>query len=171
MGITKVNFKNNLVRTLDKLLKAEIGTTYVNSVLGNLPITYTTVFPSNFKAYADKLPLIVIEDGGRDGSDLMEMGGRSTYIDTFVISIIAGGYKNEYHDSFLKNALSDQIYFLFDKMTYDFKNYDTDTNGTVEGNIRTYIELANNVQPDVVSMFSRHRSRLRLQIETLIYNN
>lgn len=170
MGISKKNYKNNLTRTLHYLIKAKLGATYTNTDLGNLPITYVSVFPSDFKAYADKLPLIIIEEGGRDGSELMELGGRSIYRDSYTIYVVAGGYKEDYHNSFLKNALTDDIFFLFDKKTYDFKNYDTETTGTVEGNIKTAVELANPALTDKISTFSRHRDRIRLIIETLIYN-
>ena len=171
MSITKKNFKNNLTRTLYFKLIDAIGTTYINATLGNLAITYVTVFPSDFKAYKNKLPLIILEEDRRDRSLLYEQGGRSSYIDTYNIHIVAGGYKNEFNDSFLKNALSDEVYFLFDREVYDYKNYDTDETGTVEGNIRTSIELATSIQPDVVSAYTRHRTKLRLSIETLIYNN
>ncbi|MDD4804007.1 MAG: hypothetical protein PHN69_02430 [Candidatus Pacebacteria bacterium] len=170
MAITKKNYKNNLTRTLFYLIKEELGTTYTNTDLGNLPITYVSVYPSDFKAYADKLPLIIIEEGGRDGSELMELGGRSIYRDSYTIYVVAGGYKEDYHNTFLKNALTDDIYFLFDKKTYDFKNYDTETNGNVEGTIKIAVELANSAQTDKISEFSRHRDRLRLSVETLIYN-
>jgi hypothetical protein len=170
MTITKKNYKNNLTRTLYYLIKGELGTTYTNTDLGNLPITYVSVFPSDFKAYADKLPLIIIEEGGRDGSELMELGGRSIYRESYTIYVVAGGSKEDYHNSFLKNALTDDIFFLFDKKTYDFKNYDTETNGTVEGTIKTAVELANSAQSDKISAFSRHRDRLRVSVETLIYN-
>jgi len=168
MTISQTNYKSNLVESIYNKLKTIVGTTYTNSGLGNLTITYVVGYPPDITIYKDSLPVIIIGKPVGARPEQFEQGGNRKYSDNLYIEVIAGGYNDEYANEFLKNYLTDKIVFGFDQKVYSFTNYDT---STIEGIYNcNCTEMARTVA-DVSSVYERHHSVAQLTVWTTINNN
>lgn len=168
MAISKVNYTSNLVESIYNKMVTIVGTTYTNSGLGNLPITYVKGYPPDIEVFKDSLPLIIMGSPIKQRPEQFEQGGDRKYADQLYIEIIAGGYSDDLANEFQKNYLVDSILFGFDQKVYNLTNYDT---STIEGRINITCMEVTRQQADKISVYERHHSTLMLTMWTTINNN
>ena len=164
MAISTNNFKSNLTESIYNQIKTLVGTTYTNNI-GTVNITYISGYPTDITVYKNDLPLIILDRGIRQRQGAYEQGGRRRYDENYNIYVIAGGYKNESVNEFMKNSLTDKILFGFDSRVFNFTNYDT---MAVEG---TYFTNSNEVfrlPPTMFSVYEAHKSQILLNVQTAV---
>lgn len=165
--ISKTDYTSNLTETLYNKILSIVGATYTCSQ-GVKNIKIVGAYPLDIETYANELPLIILDKGNKGRTEQLELGGKRKYSDSFYIYIIAGGFKDELVNEFMKNSLVDKLLFGFDNKVFDFINYNTNV---IEGIYHTDIEELYRVNPTQYSVFEAHKSVLQLRVWSAIRND
>jgi len=167
--ISKYNFTSNLERSLFEQLKLIVGTTYTHNTGGTKNIKFIAGYPSDFKKYADDLPLIVIQRLGSPQNLQGEMGGKRIVEPSYYIHVFAGGYTRETHNEFMKNGIVDLIEFGFDNKVFNYKDY-SGSPATVVGRITSNSLVLDTSRRDKINVFENHHGIVSLDLEIWIKN-
>ena len=159
MSISQVNFTSNLEENIFNRIKTVMGTTYTHPTLGTKTITFSGAYPADMEGYMVNLPIVIFTRGTKPRPTQFEQGGRRKYNDVFYVDIIAGGYKDNTTNAFMKNALVDLLLFGFDNKRFDYVNYGL---GTTEGEYRIETYEVARVPSNRESVYERNHAQIML---------
>lgn len=165
--ISKTNYTSNLIESIFNKIKTVLGSTYTSPAGETINLTFLGAYPRDIEAYKSNLPLIILDRNYKYRPVQAEQGGRTKYTDNFYVYVIAGGFSDENTNEFMKNELMDKLLFGFDRSTFDFINYDTNS---VEGIYNTDAQEVLRMQPSIYSVFEAHKSQILLTVTSVLKN-